>query len=273
MNSSDLRKEARNKLSGKWGKAALIALAYAVVFIVIDLVSRHLPESAQSIVSLIVTIIEIPLAFGLLLSLFKLYNDEEVNAFDFLSLGFSNFKKSWAVSLRIFVKMILPIILLIVSIALIIGGLVGTNTALLSDALSTSNIASLSASTTGKLSGVAILGFILYIVSIIWLIVRSYSYQLAFVIAADDDDLSSKEAIDRSAKLMNGNRWKLFCLQFSFIGWAIIACFTLGIGMLWLAPYIQFAIFAFYKYLNVDSKTVAEDTTSSVEDNINNPEK
>lgn len=45
-----------------------------------------------------------------------------------------------------------------------------------------------------------------------------------------------------------GKRWKLFCLQLSFIGWAILAACTLGIGYFGLIPYIQLAVIAFYKF-------------------------
>ncbi len=31
---------------------------------------------------------------------------------------------------------------------------------------------------------------------------------------------------------MRGNRWKFFLLGLTFIGWAILASFTFGIGML-----------------------------------------
>ncbi|MEI3519908.1 MAG: DUF975 family protein [Anaerosacchariphilus sp.] len=37
--------------------------------------------------------------------------------------------------------------------------------------------------------------------------------------------------------MMAGNRWRLFCLQFSFIGWGILCALTLGLGNLALRPY------------------------------------
>jgi len=46
---------------------------------------------------------------------------------------------------------------------------------------------------------------------------------------------------------MEGNRFRLFCLEFSFIGWSILCAFTLGIGNLWLTPYRQVATAAFYR--------------------------
>ena len=48
----------------------------------------------EIVVSLITTIIELPLSFGLLISFVKLYNGEDVKAFDFLTLGFSNFSRA-----------------------------------------------------------------------------------------------------------------------------------------------------------------------------------
>ncbi len=47
--------------------------------------------------------------------------------------------------------------------------------------------------------------------------------------------------------MMDGNKWRLFGLQFSFIGWDILCAFTLGIGNLWLTPYKQAATAVFYR--------------------------
>ena len=69
-------------------------------------------------------------------------------------------------------------------------------------------------------------------------------------IAIDKPDLSTQDSVMESERLMKGNRGKLFVLQLSFIGWAILATFTFGIGFLWLNAYIQIAIIVFYKYLS-----------------------
>ena len=78
-------------------------------------------------------------------------------------------------------------------------------------------------------------------------IVASYSYAMTEYILAEDPELTATEAISRSKQMMYGNRWRLFCLEFSFIGWSILCSFTLGIGNLWLTPYKQAAIAAFYR--------------------------
>lgn len=78
-------------------------------------------------------------------------------------------------------------------------------------------------------------------------IVASYSYAMTEYILAEDPELTASEAISRSKQMMYGKRWRLFCLEFSFIGWSILCSFTLGIGNLWLTPYKQAAIAAFYR--------------------------
>ena len=74
-----------------------------------------------------------------------------------------------------------------------------------------------------------------------------YSYAMTEYILAEHPELTASEAIDRSKQMMSGNRWRLFCMQFSFIGWDILSAVTLGIGSLWVRPYKQAATAAFYR--------------------------
>jgi len=78
-------------------------------------------------------------------------------------------------------------------------------------------------------------------------IIASYSYSMTSYILAEYPDMAPGEAISRSKEMMSGNRFRLFCLQISFIGWEILSSFTLGIGYLWLNPYRKAATAAFYK--------------------------
>ena len=81
-------------------------------------------------------------------------------------------------------------------------------------------------------------------------IIASYSYAMTEYILADHPELSASEAISRSKEMMEGNRWRLFCLEFSFIGWSILCALTLGIGYLWLTPYKEAAKAAFYREIS-----------------------
>ena len=47
--------------------------------------------------------------------------------------------------------------------------------------------------------------------------------------------------------MMRGNKWRLFCLSFSFIGWILLCGLTMGIGFLWLIPYADTSHWKFYR--------------------------
>jgi uncharacterized membrane protein len=60
------------------------------------------------------------------------------------------------------------------------------------------------------------------------------------------------DALRRSKDLTKGYKGRLFGLYLSFIGWAILCIFTLGIGYLWLVPYIKVAEANFYEGLKAE---------------------
>ncbi|MBQ7322267.1 MAG: DUF975 family protein [Clostridia bacterium] len=80
-------------------------------------------------------------------------------------------------------------------------------------------------------------------------IVKSYSYAMTYYILADHPEMSPTEAITKSREMMKGNKWRLFCLDFSFIGWYLLSILTLGILLLWIDPYHMMAHAAFYESL------------------------
>lgn len=77
-------------------------------------------------------------------------------------------------------------------------------------------------------------------------IIAGYSYAMTEYILAENPEMTASEAIDYSKELMKGNKWRLFCLNISFIGWDLLCILTFGIGNLWLGPYKQAALTAFY---------------------------
>lgn len=77
-------------------------------------------------------------------------------------------------------------------------------------------------------------------------IIASYRYRLAPYLMAENPNLGIREAVNMSKELMAGHKWRLFCLELSFIGWGILSALTCGIGDLWLQPYISAATAAFY---------------------------
>ena len=77
-------------------------------------------------------------------------------------------------------------------------------------------------------------------------IIAAFRYAMAFFILADDENCGPLEALSRSKEMINGNKWKYFCLCWRFFGWALL-CSFLPIGWLWLIPYMQTSLAAFYE--------------------------
>jgi uncharacterized membrane protein len=80
-------------------------------------------------------------------------------------------------------------------------------------------------------------------------IIKYYSYSMVPYVLRDYPDLSFDEAIEQSMHMMSGFKSKLFMLDLSFIGWAILCVFTLGIGFFWLIPYVYTNHALFYEDL------------------------
>lgn len=101
-------------------------------------------------------------------------------------------------------------------------------------------------------------------------IIKGYSYSMTYYILADNPSMTANDARKKSMDIMRGNKWRLFCLQLSFIGWLLLCVLTLGILTLWISPYIQTATAAFYEDISaplkanydnmVENENIAEDT-------------
>ena len=237
MPPSEIRKEAREALRGKWGKAICIILVYVAFSFIIGFVESLVGNGTvlYTIIDLAYLVISIPLSFGLVISFMKLKRDEEVSCFDFFKDGFSRFGKSWGIWFQTFIRLLLPIICFVLIIILMAG-------------LTIFAKASNGTTVANPMSPViSLISVVLYIATIVYVVSRALLYAIAYNIGYDNPELSSKACVLKSEALMKGNRGSYFLLELSFIGWAILACFTLGIGFLWLLPYIQVATVCFYE--------------------------
>lgn len=84
-------------------------------------------------------------------------------------------------------------------------------------------------------------------------IIKSFSYSMTYFLLEENKDLTINEAITLSRELMNGYKWRLFCLTFSYIGWYILSLFTLGILNLWIEPRVNQAKYIFFKEIYENS--------------------
>ena len=87
--------------------------------------------------------------------------------------------------------------------------------------------------------GSTALAFLIYIF-------LTVSLSLAEFVLLDRPELSPREAIAQSRSLIRGHRMQYLSLVFSFLGLLLMGCLSLGIGLLWVVPYIRTCYASFY---------------------------
>lgn len=103
--------------------------------------------------------------------------------------------------------------------------------------------------------GQLLMGIFIFLWSLLLIvpgIVKAYAYAMTPYILVERPELSVNEAIGLSRRMMKGRKFDLFYLHLSFIGWALLCILTLGIGFLWLYPYMMTAQAAFYCDVKAD---------------------
>lgn len=241
MNSSDFRRLAREKLSGRWGKAALMVLVFSLCSLLVSIVCNMIPL----IGSIALMIISPVLQFGFVKEFIMFKNNEKFAYTDFFKLGFENFGKFWNVTLRTFLKIVIPLVLFLISYILLI---------IVSPAFE-----------SFLFIGVAI---ILCIASLVWYCILFYKYMFVGIELAYSPDKDAKEIVETSGNYMIGKRLNAFVLKLSFIGWSILSCMLLCIPLFWLIPYMQIADIIFYEWasgrLNDEKEEIGENSNAII---------
>lgn len=99
-------------------------------------------------------------------------------------------------------------------------------------------------------------------------VIKHYSYCLARYILAENPEVSGKDAIALSRKMMDGHKWEMVKLDLTFIGWDLLSTLTGGLlSVFFVAPYKETVRAEYYVairegYLKKDSsaKELLNDT-------------
>ena len=209
---------ARTGLTGSWGKSIGIIVIYMLLLAGVTNVPL-----AGSILQLIFAA---PLVVGLHIYFLAAVN-RKPNPFSLLFEGFGRFGTSWCAYM---------LVLLIIFACMIPFGLIAPALFYFVHP----DPAIFPEYTMPALFAVVVL------LASCFLIGLQMRYYFVLYIVADDNTVRAREAVQRSAELMKGNYWRLALLWLRFTGWQILAVLTLGIGFLWMIPYLSAATAAFY---------------------------
>lgn len=213
MKISSIKKTAKERLSGNWGKTILTLVFFGFIQGLIYWIfngpaniyyhdqlilglEETLPAGPTAIISFITTILSSVIGFGFSVYLLKLIRDED-RCFSDL---FYYFKSGHQ-----FLRAALTTIL------------------------------------------VTIFVFLWLLLFVFPGIIKAIAYSQVNYILKDHPDMKPLDAITLSKRMMNGYKWKYFLLCLSFIGWALLVIITLGIAFLYVGPYSYAAITQFYE--------------------------
>lgn len=70
-------------------------------------------------------------------------------------------------------------------------------------------------------------------------IIKSYAYKMVPYILAENPNIDHKRALEISNDMTYGQKWDIFVLDLSFIGWNLLGALLFGIGSFFVAPYIS----------------------------------
>ena len=245
---SELKKDAKIKLSGVYFKVILINLVYLIIVGFLEAFGNIINNDIISLIyQTIILIISLPFSYGLLSSMLKLSRNENVSITDFITIGLNNMKMVWKVFGRTILKVILPIILFVITAVISI--------------LAFSYYIAYSSNPI-----IIIVSLILFIVSAVYYVVKLLSYILTYYILYDNKEYSAKEIVEKSENFMHTHKWDYIFLCLSFIGWIlliylctsliimfvneVLGAIVLFISYLALVPYISFSMINFYEELN-----------------------
>lgn len=103
--------------------------------------------------------------------------------------------------------------------------------------------------------------FYIFLWSLLFLIpglIASFNYAMVGFVMADHPEMLASEVLSYSKDIMYGNRMRLFWLYLSFIGWHILSILSFGIGYIWVTPYIQASLAAFYREITFEGVDASE---------------
>ena len=80
-------------------------------------------------------------------------------------------------------------------------------------------------------------------------VIKSYQYFMVPYILAENPNIETKRALELSKEMTKDEKFNIFLLQLSFIGWMLLCAFTCGIGYIFLSPYMEATFAELYQVM------------------------
>lgn len=252
-----LKKTALNALSGKWGLATPMALV--IFFVSVSLSYNGNSAFGVTFLPILSTLLTVILNVGFYSFMLKLLCGQKGHVnFQDLFYGFKSHPgKALLLYLLTMLYMLPGTLIYIIGICIfvfVIYASAGVSMELMMTGSVPVNYTLMLA--------VLVMVIVMTLLYMLYAFYIDSTYALVYFLLLDYPDLSVTEIWKRSAQLMKGNRLRYVGLQFSFLPWILLCLCSLGIGMLWVTPYMTATVSAFY--LDLVQKQQTRKQTSAV---------
>lgn len=253
LSNKEIRALSREQLKGHWLKFVLINLVMIIVAVGGSYLANF--KGMREI-----TLVELLAQVFISLGMFRLLLDIAKGR----GFNFSNFRQPGRVYLRYLLVVILLVllvgavnfVLMAILFSVVLSMAMGGSVSILSG-ISSESIFPLLGSIG---AGLVVLLLVIYVIILAINLYIGFTYSMVdLIVLANHDDNGAIDSLGASRKLMKGYKWRFFKLNLSFIGWAILCIFTLGIGFLWLSTYINMSTVNFYQELLKEREELAKD--------------
>ncbi|MDY7010858.1 MAG: DUF975 family protein [Planctomycetota bacterium] len=223
--NAELNLQARETLRGRWG----LAIGFCLLLILIQMGIQMLPY-VGGIAGLILTG---PLQLGAIIFFLTFIRAGRAEI-GMLFAGFRNFGSALAAYL-----LVALFVALWISAPLLGGALIGLAIGAV--------FGGISGNPGEGLAAGALVGLIIgYVFGLVLGILAQMSYFQTFYLLADNPSIGAIGAIRTSKDIMRGYKGKLFCLGLRYFCWGLLCILTLGIGLIFLMPYMSVGYARFY---------------------------
>lgn len=186
----------------------------------------------------------VALVMAVVLSISDLYGTGKIRRFVGGNALFSEYSMLWVILAAFFAALGIGVVILIIFVGNVL--LVGGNRFFVLNRTSTPTAGTLGYGFgCGNYGNIVLIMFLRDLFTALWTllfivpgIIKHYEYLMIPYILGENPGMRREEAFLISKKMMMGQKWEVFTLDLSFIGWIILEILTAGIvGVFYVEPY------------------------------------
>ena len=238
MTIQEIKKSAKINLQGNYLKCALVTLIYFIIVAVLTFLLNLIETNLENhtvilvIIQAIFGIVSSILSYGVIANVISLIKGETNSITKFIDISILNAPKYILTLLNVLLRILIPLIIILLCFFYLFGTIVA--------AISETNFLCF-------YSNLLPLAIILFIASAIVLFYFILKYTLVPFVYKSNSELSPKEIVERSNKLMKKQKLNYILLILSFVGWLLLTSIILLIlGYFVESVYLTPIIILFY---------------------------